>query len=174
MLVRQGYTVSSLWTEKYYDVPDNGPLWSMALLKLHNTRVLLWPEKDHWRAVICVAVGKNGEFPIAQGRIERGNKDKFPPPFAKMEQKIMAACNQVNRWGFQPANTYSAQALARLAEYYMSKKHYRKARIAQAGIINGVLNAATVSEALSIVQTMVARTREDRIESAMIWSEVYR
>jgi hypothetical protein len=123
--------------------------------------------------VVSIGVGRHGEFPICTGFIER-NRDKFMPSFGVMEGEIVAARQQIARWDFTAANTYSAQALARLTELFMTKKHYRKARITNSMIITGKINAATVSEALSMVQTMVAKTREDRLESALIWKEVYR
>lgn len=173
MLVRQGYRQSGMWTDRFHGKSEEGPLWSMALKELPNTRVLLFQERDQWKAVVSVAVGNNGEFPLCAGTIER-KKDKFMPPASKMTQKIEEARQRILAWDFRSANPYAAQALARLTEYYMKKKHYRKARITNAAIISGLINAATVSEALSIVQTVVARTREDRLESALIWGEVYR
>lgn len=173
MLVRQGYRTCGRWTDAVYAKEEGEPIVSMALIGLENTRVLLYPERDHWRSVISVKVGRGGEFPVCSGFIER-TRSKYMPPFTKMEKKIVDTRDQVRRWGFQSANVYSAQALARLAEVYIKKKHYRKARIALSAIIFGTINAATVSEALSMVQTMVARSREDRLDSALIWSEVYK
>lgn len=173
MLVRQGYRAADYWTTKYYDDGEKNPLWSMALIKHENARVLLWQERDHWRATISVQVGKFGVFPVCEGIIER-KRDKFMPPAAKMEQKLAEIQNQVYSWGFSPANTYSAQAIARITDWYLKEGMPRKARAVNNAIITGELNASTVAEALSIVQNRYANTRERRMISALIWSEVYR
>lgn len=173
MLVRQGYQVTSKWTNKYFDDGEKAPLWSMALVGLENTRVLLWEERDHWRATICVAVGKDGEFPICEGFIKR-SQDKFMFPFDKMAKKIEETRNQVFRWNWSSASPYAHLALAKLALHFSKDGKHRKARAVIQAIINGELTAATVSEALSMVQSRYAKTRAERLESAMIWGEVYR
>ena len=172
MLVRQGYVAMGRWVETLY-ADSKEPIYSMKLVGLDDTRILLWKEPHFWRCTIAIAVGRTGDFPIAGGRIER-SKTRFIPPFEKLKDKIEESRKTVGRWNYQPANTYSAQALARLTEYFLRKKHYRKARMALSLLMDGTINAATVSEALSMVQTLVAKHREDRIESALIWAEVYK
>lgn len=174
MSIRQGYKVMSKWTNKYYDDGEKEPLWSMALVGFENTRILLWKEKDHWRATISVKVGKDGEFPICDGFVQRNIKDKFMPAFGRMEAKIAEIRTQVHHWGFSSASPYISQALARLALYYMQEKKQRKARSVVVSIINGMYTAATVAEALSMIQSNIASSRADRLESALIWSEVFR
>lgn len=173
MLVRQGYTAMGKWVLERYDDKEKDPIWSMSLTGFVLTRVLLYPEKHRWRAVVSVRVGRGGELPVCTGLIDR-KKSKFIPPFVKMETKIAEAVGKTYRWATEPANVYSAQALARLVEVFIKKKNYRKARIALSMIIFGTINAATVAEALSMVQTLVAKSREDRLDSSLIWSEVYR
>jgi len=162
------------WTDKYYDDGEKEPLWSMKLVGLDDTRILLWEERDRWRAAVSIAVGRYGEFPVCEGLIERGGKNKFMPAFTKMADKIQYIQETVNRWNFLPANTYSAQALAMLALNFMRDKKYRRARMILGAVISGDLNAATISEALSMVQEKFASTRLERLESASIWREVYR
>lgn len=174
MLVRQGYLTMGRWSDQYYWDDSKEPLYSTKVVGFDDTRILLWKDSHMWRCVISIIVGSRGDFPIAGGRIERGNKTKFLPPLPKLRDKIQETREMIRRWNFQPANTYSAQALARMTEYYIRKKHYRKARITLSYLMNGTINAATVSEALSMVQTLVAKSREDRLESALIWAEVYR
>ena len=174
MLIHQGYKVMSRWTNKYHGDREKEPLWSMALVGFEDTRILLWKEKDHWRATISVRVGRDGEFPVSDGFIERRIKDRFMPPFNKLEAKIQKIRAQVHHWGFSPANTYISQALARLALYYMQEKKYRKARSVIVSIINGMYTAATVTEALSMIQSNIASSRAERLETALIWSEVFR
>lgn len=173
MLVRQGYRIPGRWTNKYYDDGEKEPLWSQALVGLENTRILLWKERDHWRAVISVAVGKDGEFPIAEAIILR-TQDKFFPPMVKIAARLVDTQKQVYQWGFAPANVYSSQAMARLTEHFLSTKRYRKAKQINRALINGDINAATVSEALSMIQSLYCPSREDRLASALIWGEVYR
>lgn len=173
MLVRLGYTVSSRWTDKYEADTERKPLWSMALPGLKDTRVLLWEEKDHWRAVISVAVGKDGEYPIAEAIVLR-SKDLFFPPFEKVVARLTDVKAQVHNWGFAPANIYSAQALARMTKWFLQQGMPRKAKATNEAIITGELNAATVSEALSIVQSRYASHRLYRLVSAKIWGEVYK
>jgi hypothetical protein len=174
MLVRQGYVAKGVWTNKYYNDGEKEPLWSMKLVGFDDTRVLLWKERTHWRATISVAVGKDGEFPVCEGFIERGNKDKFIPAFQKMQEKIQQIRERVSQWNFQPANTYSAQALALIAIYFMKEKKYVRARKAVWAIVKGEINAATISEALSMVQETFASSRAERLETAVIWWEVYK
>lgn len=174
MLVRQGYKAYGKWTDKFYDDGEKEPIWSTALTGVDNTRVLLWPEKDHWRAVVSVMVGMKGHFPVCEGLILRDNKDKFIPPLEKMALKIIEVQTIVGRWGFEGASKYSHIALARLTKWFLQNGMPRKAKATNEAIITGELNAATVSEALSIVQSKYASTRERRLESAVIWREVYR
>lgn len=174
MLVRQGYRAYGKWTDKFYDDGEKEPLWSTALVGVEDSRLLLWPEKDHWRAVISVMVGKKGHFPVCEGLILRDNKDKFIPPFQKMDDKIRLTREMVGRWNFEGASKYSHIALARLTKWFLQNGMPRKAKATNEAIITGELNAATVSEALSIVQSKYASTRERRLESAVIWREVYR
>lgn len=173
MLVRLGYTVSSRWTDKYEADAEKNPLWSMSLQGLKDTRVLLWEEKDHWRAVISVAVGKDGEYPIAEAIILR-SKDLFFPTFDKVAARLVDVRDQVHNWGFAPANLYSAQALARMTKWFLQHGMPRKAKATNEAIITGELNAATVSEALSIVQSRYANSRLYRMVTAKIWGEVYK
>lgn len=174
MLVRQGYTMYGRWTNKYFDDGEKSPLWSMLLRKLDETRILLWEEQDHWRAMISIAVGEDGEFPVAEGIIKRYQKDRPFPSFNRMEARIKETREKIYQWHFSLANTYSAQALARLANYFLVKKKYRKVGSILKAITNGEIDAATVTEALSIVQSRYASSRADRVESALIWAEVYR
>jgi hypothetical protein len=173
MMIRQGYGTTGQWVLERYDDKEKDPVWSTSLSGFVLTRVLLYQERHCWRAVVSVRVGKNGELPVCTGLIKR-KKSRFIPPFKKMEEKIALAVGRTYRWATEPANVYSAQAVARLVEVFIKKKNYRKARIINAFTINGTINAATVAEALSMVQSMVAKSREDRLDSALIWGEVYR
>lgn len=181
MLVRQGYSVSDRWTDKYYEVEGKAPLWSVALTGLPNTRVLLWEARQCWRAVICVAVGRDGEFPIAEAIIIRGEKipgtnirAKPFPLFTKVSKEIEETRERVAVWNWRAAAPYAHIALAKLSNWYIDHGPVGKATMINNAIIKGEILAATVSEALSIIQSQYARTREERLASAMIWGEVYR
>lgn len=173
MLVRQGYKATDYWTTRFYDDGEKRPLWSRAITRFENTRVLLWKERDRWVATVSVHVGKFGVFPVCDGIIER-KRDKFILPAIKLEEKLGAIQAQIYQWGFSPANTYSAQAIARMTDWYLNNKLNTKARLINRAIITGEINAATVAEALSMIQSRYANTREQRMVSARIWSEVYR
>ena len=173
-LVRQGYRTTGRWTDSVYEDKDKDPIQSMALVGFEGVRVLLWPERDHWRLVVSVAVGKAGEYPACEGLIMRDNKDKYVPPFDKMESRIRLIRETVARWNFEPANRYSHLALAKLTKWFLQNGMPRKAKATNEALITGEINAATVSEALSMVQSKYASTRERRLVSALIWWEVYR
>ena len=180
MLVRQGYRVTDKWTNKYYEDKEKMPLWSMALVGLPDTRVLLWQGRDYWRAVICVAVGKDGEFPLAEAVIIREKKidrkvvpKKFPT-FDNIAKGIEETRDQIARWNWSSAAPYAHIALAKLSNYFITQGKGRKALAINNAIIKGEILGATVSEALSMIQSSYAKSREERLASAMIWGEVYR
>jgi hypothetical protein len=180
MLVRRGYQATDKWTNKYYEDKEKMPLWSMALVGLPNTRVLLWQGKDYWRAVICVRVGKDGEFPLAEAIITRNGmtnrfiKAKTFPTFDNIAKGIQETVDQVARWNWSSASPYAHIALARLSNYFIEQGVNRKAMAVNNAIIRGEILGATISEALSMIQEKYAKSREDRLASALIWGEVYR
>lgn len=155
-------------------------MWSLALVGLSDTRVLLWKGKTHWRAVICVKVGKDGEFPIAEGVIVRERKVgrklialQFPT-FDNVSKGIDEVREQVIQWNWRAAAPYAHIALAKLSNWMAIHGKGRKAIIINEVIIKGEILAATVSEALSMIQEKYAKTREERLAAALIWGEVYR
>lgn len=181
MLVRLGYTATDNWTNKYYEDEEKLPLWSVALVGLPNTRLLLWQAHLCWKAVICVAVGKDGEFPLAETTIARGDlipgtkfKIKPLPKFDKLSNEIARARDQVAQWNWRSAGPYAHIALAKLSNYYIDEGIDGKAKLINNAIIKGEILAATVSEALSMIQSKYARARSERLASALIWGEVYR
>lgn len=180
MLVRKGYMVNDKWTNKYYEDREKEPLWSMALVGLPDTRIVMWKAPYYWHAVICVRVGEFGEFPLAEAIIDRERRKKSKgivkefPTFANISKGIEETKTQIARWNWSSAAPYAHIALAKLSNYYIENGRFSKAVSMNNAIIKGEIVAATVSEALSILQEGYFMSREERLASAMIWGEVYR
>src|SRR5689334_2447770 len=72
MLVRQGYVTMGRWTDQWYSDDCKEPLYSMKIVGLEDTRILLWRESSLlWRCVLSMTVGSKGDLPLSGGRVER-------------------------------------------------------------------------------------------------------
>jgi hypothetical protein len=64
--------------------------------------------------------------------------------------------------------------MMRLAVRYIREEKPRKAVNILLAAIRGEISSASVSESLSIVQMSWAKSREERLRSALIWSNIFR
>jgi hypothetical protein len=177
-LVLKGYSMTGLWTKKYHDQDDNENVYSMSLNYLPDTRAVLWPlnkKKDRWGAMISIAVGEDGEFPITGGTITRWNEEEWTlGSFKSMSKRIDEVRAQVRRWDESRGIALKDKAMIQLALSYFREGKSKKYVSVLLGAVRGEIEEATVSEALSIVQTRWAKSREERLRSALIWSQIFR
>jgi hypothetical protein len=181
-LVLRGYSMTGMWTKKYHDQDEQESVYSMALKGMPDTRAVLWPlkkgstEAEEWIAMISVAVGEDGEFPLTGDIITRHNSNSWQlATFKSMTKRIEEVRSRIRRWDTEDFMTYGgARAMVSLSLDYLRQNRITKAKGVLLGTLRGELSAATVSESLSIVQTRWSRSREERLRSAQIWSSVFK
>lgn len=180
-LVLRGYSMSGAWTKKYHDQDKNENVYSMALNGTSNTRAVLWPmgkgstEAEEWIAMISIAVGEEGEFPITGGIITRWNSDDWQlGTFKSLASRIDEVRSQVRRWDLSPSGSLGDKAMMRLALNYIREGKPKKAISILLGALRGEISTATISEALSIIQVRWAKSREERLRSALIFSQIFK
>ena len=167
-----GYQTTGRWTEKMHeDEPQD--IHSMALTNMPQTRLVVWQSKGEWWGMISVQVGGWGEFPITGSTFTSEikpvlSRHKFMWP--RIEQVQL----QVARWKHELAYPFSDKAMMKLAIHHLKQMHIKKALSILYAAVRGELEAASVSEALSIVQWKFYKTKEEMMLSARIWGEVFR
>lgn len=177
MLVEADYTwAPGPWMKKGHKEIDF--ITSKSLQDMPDTRAILWYESGDWQGMISVKVGEDGEFPLTGGRIIRDlNIKKIwwePKSFPLLRERIDEVRVQVRRWDSTPTGSLGYVAMIRLALSYLTEKKINKAKRILLGAIRGEISSATVSESLSIVQQQWARSREERLRSALIWASVFK
>jgi hypothetical protein len=177
-LVLRGYSMSGAWTKKYHDQADNENVYSMALNGMSNTRAVLWPlnrKSEEWIAMISIAVGEDGEFPITGGVITRWNSNEWSlGTFKSLSKKIEETRYLVRKWDFGFPGELGDKAMMKLALSYLRESKVKKAVSVLLGALRGEISMATISESLSIVQIRWCKSREERLRSALIWSQIFK
>jgi len=177
-LVLRGYSMTGQWTKKYHDQDDNENVYSMALNGMNNVRAVLWPlnrKSEEWMAMISIAVGEDGEFPITGGVITRWNTEEWSlGTFKSLSKKIDDIRSQVRRWDTTPSYPMGDKAMIKLALSYLREDKIKKGISLLLGALRGEICVATISESLSIVQVRWARSREERLRSALVWSQIFK
>lgn len=174
-LVLRGYSMSGNWWTRVNESKKWETHW-MSLRDLPDTRAVMWAEgKDKWIAMISVTVGQEGEFPITGGTITRFNSDSWQlGSFKSLVKRIDEVRTQVRRWDYSAINDLGNVAMMQLALDYLRGGKPKKCISSLLLAIRGEISQATISEALSIVQSRVAKSREDRLHSALVWSQVFK
>lgn len=181
-LVLRGYSMTGIWTKKYHDQEERENIYSMALNGMDNVRAVLWPmgksstEAGEWIAMISIAVGEDGEFPLTGDIITRHNSNVWQlATFKSMVKRIDYVRTQVRRWDTEEfLSLQGMNAMMRLSLDYIRQNRITKAKGILLGTLRGELHSATISEALSITQLRWATSREERLISAKIWSKIFK
>lgn len=173
LLVLSGYSMTGLWAEKPYE-EEKIYVSSMALTNMPDTRGVLWFENGDWQGMIAVAVGENGEFPLTGDRIRRASPSSVFIPQKLLSKRIDEIRDQVRRWDKEWAAPLADKAMMKLALNYLRDNKPRKAARVLLMALRGDISVATISESLSIVQMTLARSREERLRSALIWGQVFK
>lgn len=180
ILILSGYSFSlGPWKESH---DGKIKIYSKYIEDLYGARAVIWQEKDGWAAVISFQVGEWGEFPILGNRLTRWNEDKWKPtPMNAIQDKLWNIATQIRRWDQSPSNSLGYLAMIRLALSYfnlgisnLSWSKVKKGKSILMGAVRGEISRATISESLSIVQMKWCRSREERLRSALIWSNVFK
>lgn len=173
-LVLRGYSMSGHWVVRLIE-HKNWETHSMALRGMPDCRAVMWLEgKERWVAMIAVAVGENGEFPITGGVITRWNMNEWQlGSFKSLSKRIEEVREQVRRWDFDFPRERANVAMIRLALDFLREGKSKKAISILLMALRGEISQATISESLSIVQMKVARSREDRLKSSLVWSHIF-
>lgn len=168
--IESGYSTTGKWitTEAGH---------SLALTNMPDCRLILWQDKGEWAGMLAVAVGEEGEFPLTGARLTVTEEEGLlwrPKPFHLLRDRIDEVREQVRRWDREWAAPMADKAMMRLALDFLRGGKPRKAGSVLLGALRGEVSMATVSESLSIVQLRWARSREEMLRSALIWSTVFK
>jgi hypothetical protein len=175
LLVEHRYSMSGVWTDKYHEEESKYKVSSMALKDMSNTRAVLWYEAGNWQGMISIAVGEDGEFPIVGGRIIRAEDQPWKLlHFNFLSKKIEGIRYLVRKWDFGFPGELGDKAMMKLALSYLREHKIKKGISILLGALRGEISMATISESLSIVQTRWCRSREERLRSALIWSNTFK
>jgi hypothetical protein len=177
-LVLRGYSMTGMWTKRYHDQDKNEDVYSMGLNGMSNVRAVLWPlgkKSEEWMAIISIAVGEDGEFPITGGAITRWNSNEWPlGTFKSVSKRIDDIRSKVRRWDSSPTSSLGDKAMISLSLSYLREGKIKKGISILLGCLRGEISKATISESLSIVQIKWSRSREERLRSALIWSNIFK
>lgn len=176
-LALRGYSTKGGYGWRPYGGKVQDTLYYMLPIpSVKGLRGLLWPDDDEqWFGAISLKVGDDGEMMIAGGPIKRAIRQLWaPPPFKKFLPTIEDERTRILRWDLTPiTEPLAALAIDRLSDYYKRNEQPRKASAATNLFLRGEISEATVSEALSIVQYRLAKTRTERLQSALIWRRIF-
>lgn len=172
ILVEKGYAMSGHWTNKYHN-QEREPVYSMAMKYLPHCRALLWQAGLSWQGMLSVRAGLYGEFPIAGDVISRG-QNLIIPAFSRLSKRIEAIRFRVRGWDFEQVEDRANLAIIALATHFLQRGETLKAKRTLLIALKGDLLHASISEALSIVQEAICKTRTDRMRSAQVWWRVFR
>ena len=91
-----------------------------------------------------------------------------------MRPMIDKANDNIRRWSHEMYNLWGDKALMKLALIELKRMKIKRAiGLLYAGI-RGELDAATVAEALAILQWRWYKTKDDMMISIRVWTEVFR
>lgn len=171
-LISRGYQTTGRWAEKMHDdVPQE--IYSMALTNMPQTRLVVWKSGSEWWGMLSVKVGSWGEFPLAGSQFTREVKLAIPRRSFLMP-RIETAMAQASRWQYDMAAPMVDKAMIKLALYFKRYGLHSKATTILNTALRGELDAATIAEALSILQWKHFKTKEDLMVSGKIWGEIFR
>lgn len=169
--IESGYATTGKWIER-------DDQFSIALTNMPDCRLVLWNEKDKsWFGMLAVSVGEDGEFPLTGAKLQFSEEEGLlwrPQPYSLLRERLNEVREQVRRWDRELAKSLSDKAMMRLALDFLRAGKARKAGSVLLGALRGEISTATISESLSIVQMRWARSREERLRSALIWSTVFK
>jgi len=175
MLVDSGYSMTGKWTDKYHEQTEKENVFSMAIKQFSDVRAVLWIEKGDWQGMISVAVGESGEFPLTGGRLIRRETQLWSlQPYHLLASRIEEVLQQVFRWHSEKSGRGGDQAMMRLTLDYIRGGKPKKAISVLLGALRGEISEATIAESLSIIQTRWSKSREERLRSALIWSQTFK
>ena len=172
--IEAGYTTTGKWIER-------DDQFSIALTNMPDCRLVLWKETKRsntsWFGMLAVAVGEDGEFPLTGAELVFTEEEGLlwkPKPYALLRERIEEIRKLVRRWDKEWAAPLSDKAMMRLALDFLRAGKVKRGISVLLGALRGEIAVATISESLSIVQMRWARSREERLRSALIWSTVFR
>lgn len=168
--IEAGYATTGRWV-------DRDDQFYVSLTNMPDCRIILWNEKDYWFGSLALNVGEDGEFPLTGAKLLVSEEEGLlwkPQPHSLLRNRIEEIREQVRRWDRELAKERSDKAMMRLALNYLRAGKARKAGSVLLGALRGEISMATISESLSIVQMRWARSREERLRSALIWSAVFK
>lgn len=169
LLLSEYQTYSSEYTGRW---DKDREVFSLDIVGVQGLKGTLYKELNEWIAEITFDVGESGRFPLAGGKIIRAPGQMWKlPKYSTLYQRILQIKSQVSRWDREGFNQFSGPiAILHLVLFYIRRDQPKKAKSIILGTIRGELWAGTISEALSIVQSKWCKSREERLQSALIWA----
>lgn len=170
-IVGRGYQTTGRWAEKMHE-GEGQDIYSMALTNMPQTRLVVWKSGSEWWAMISTEVGTWGEYPVTGSSFTAEVKPSISRR-SFMLPRIEQIQAQVRQWDYEIASHWVDKAMMKLAIHHLKTFHVHKALSILYTAVRGELDAATVAEALSIVQWKHYKTKEEMMISARIWGEVF-
>lgn len=169
-LVLAGYSTRGVWVDEGLGVESQA-----VMIKggkgLRGFRAVLWHVARGWECMLSFRVWQKGEFPLTGDRLTR-EEGVTLKPYSLVLPKLMHIEPTLYRWEKEFDVDAVRLCVDQLCQELIKRNMPKKAGTLLRAMSHGDLGAATIGEALSMVQERWFPSREGRLLVARTWWRV--